>query len=843
MVQNSQNKGKRGRAPTASNPEASNANIHSEEHIRKRQRIERGFRKAIGQAVSDHESDEESDSDSSPSSLSSTPSIKENEDGTDNDDDDDDGEEDDWEDMLDVKNPASNLQTRPSESIAEAGDLILTLEKEYVPSMQLSKKKGPSALERNERLSIHIMHVICLVYHGYLCNNWLNDKELHKNLLEVVEGTAILKRVEAYAAPIDPKPRKSKREDKKKQKGKKQLKQEIPSTKPEDVSAQSIGDTDPKLVELLGILMRFWKKRFRITANGLRKKGYPPVALEPLYVDEESEDKTNNGIEDFKERAKSCQGSRDFGAQLFTALLRALGLEARLIFSLCPLGYGFSRAEMMDEKNTLDRTDEISTVVESDTDSSDSEMDWDSNNTNSRRPRGKDSTKASKSSTKSIPSRAYDKDLKFPTFWTEVYSPVNQKWIAVDPFATGMVLSKDEDMCRLEPKGQAAARSKQQISYVVAYNADNTARDVTVRYLTKKVFPGKTKGFRMPEFEREIFSSRGDVLMTEKYDYFTERILKRFQSKAPKSPRELKEDQDLLPSNLTGSEKTHKKGFPTSLAAYKNHPRYILERHMRREDCILPGELPVHSLLVGKGKSEKEDKVYSRQSIIFGKPAENWYKEGRIIKENEQPLKLVPSRAVTVNRKREIESARREGDADAGMVGLYGFYQTELYHPEPISNGIIPKNAFGNIDCFVPSMIPEGAAHVPYRNAARLSKKLGIEYAEAVVGFEFKNRRAIPRTEGVLCTVENAEILTEACRQDEEQKLLKEGEKREQICLALWRKFLIGMRIIERVEERYGSRTPPASPGFSTNTDKQNSQDDLTNDSPMEEEEGGFLRE
>jgi xeroderma pigmentosum group C-complementing protein len=39
------------------------------------------------------------------------------------------------------------------------------------------------------------------------------------------------------------------------------------------------------------------------------------------------------------------KGSRDFGAQLFTALLRALGIETRLIFSLQPLGYSFGKLE------------------------------------------------------------------------------------------------------------------------------------------------------------------------------------------------------------------------------------------------------------------------------------------------------------------------------------------------------------------------------------------------------------------------------------------------------------------------------------------------------------------
>ena len=53
------------------------------------------------------------------------------------------------------------------------------------------------------------------------------------------------------------------------------------------------------------------------------------------------------------------KGSRDFGAQLFTALLRAMGVETRLIFSLQPLGFSFGKQEdahrLEKRKDDLDR--------------------------------------------------------------------------------------------------------------------------------------------------------------------------------------------------------------------------------------------------------------------------------------------------------------------------------------------------------------------------------------------------------------------------------------------------------------------------------------------------------
>ena len=43
--------------------------------------------------------------------------------------------------------------------------------------------------------------------------------------------------------------------------------------------------------------------------------------------------------EDFQKQAKTLQGSRDFGAQLFCALLRSAAVEARLVCSLQPLPF------------------------------------------------------------------------------------------------------------------------------------------------------------------------------------------------------------------------------------------------------------------------------------------------------------------------------------------------------------------------------------------------------------------------------------------------------------------------------------------------------------------------
>ncbi|KAK6502160.1 hypothetical protein TWF506_002756 [Arthrobotrys conoides] len=836
------------------------------EHAHKRQKIERGFRKAIGKHVSDDGSYEDTDSDIDSASSDDNSSYSKNPQTEPRNPEDEDGEynekgegeeeeekeeegegEVDWEILLDAtKYIDRRLEPlKPSESL-EDKDLVLNLDENCSSSLPL-KKKGISSRERRERLYTHIMHVICLVYHGYRRNTWLNDEELRKIILECVGGTGAKKSVEAYFDFVNPRnpppsPRRASKKGRKGggKKGDSDGKQKRGGSSPLEAPAGRFlpqDSTDTKLIEILGLLMRLWKRKFRIDAPGLRKRGYSENITEAITTDKGSQTERIQGLDDFRQRAKGLHGSRDTGAQLFTALLRALGFESRLVFSICPLGYGFSKGEIRDGGST-GSLGAVASKAESSGESSDYDSSSDTDPSEQKKA-------SSRRRSRGI-AKTYDKDLKFPTFWTEVYSPITEQWIAIDTLVTGLILSKGEDMSKLEPKGLAASKSKQQISYVIAYNVDKSVRDVTIRYLSKMVFPGKTRGFRMPVLGREVFNNQGDLLMIEEFDLFSERILKCFQpcGGGAKTARGLKEDQELLPKAPMESLNSLGLDFPKSVAGYKNHPKYVLERHLKRGDCILPGELPVHTLATGKAGTTKEEKVYLQQSIIVGKPAENWYKEGRVIKMNEQALKLVPNRAVTINRKREIEDAKRDGDVGAGLVGLYGFYQTEVYRPPPVIDGVIPKNAYGNIDCFVPSMIPVGAVHVPWGNAVRLSKKLGIEFAEAVTGFDFKNKRAVPRTEGVLCSEENVELLIEACREDNEHRRSKEGEKRRQVCLGLWKRFLIGLRIVERVEENYGSKSSePAREADDIDVLDQEQEATMGLDDNSDIGEGGFLRE
>lgn len=162
------------------------------------------------------------------------------------------------------------------------------------------------------------------------------------------------------------------------------------------------GATDP-ILKLLGILVHWWKKKFTVDKPGMRKNGYKTLSRFQDEKEQESEkllfttgnrgrdgqethtifmnqgEKVEN-LEHFRELAMECKGSRDTGAMLFTALLRAIGLETRMIFSLQPLGFGFTERESFTEtrlpteeeaREQLKRTAEDRDFVTSNEDSED----------------------------------------------------------------------------------------------------------------------------------------------------------------------------------------------------------------------------------------------------------------------------------------------------------------------------------------------------------------------------------------------------------------------------------------------------------------------------------------
>ncbi|GJJ13329.1 hypothetical protein Clacol_007581 [Clathrus columnatus] len=268
-------------------------------------------------------------------------------------------------------------------------------------------------------------------------------------------------------------------------------------------------------------------------------------------------------------------------------------------------------------------------------------------------------------------------------------------------------------------------------------------------------------------------------------------------------------------------------GMPTSVVAFKDHPIYVLERHVLRDQVINP------RVEIGRFRGEP---VFSRANLITGlKTSENWMRSGRVVKEGEQPLKTTKVRPVTINRKRALGLADYEtstnpsADSEGVTQGLYADYQTELYQPLPVIDGKVPKNDFGNIDLYVETMLPPGGVHVPLKGAVKVAKELGFDYAEAVTGFEFKNRRAYPVLTGIVIAAENESAFLEAYWEFMKDVKEKERLKKEDQILKRWVKLITALRVRKRLQEQYA--------GDDDNTHTHDNREDI------EFEPGGFVIE
>ncbi|KAJ2934228.1 hypothetical protein H1R20_g2864, partial [Candolleomyces eurysporus] len=580
------------------------------------------------------------------------------------------------------------------------------------------------------------------------------------------------------------------------------------------------------------------------------------------------------GPKSLMKHALNRYGSRDVSAQLFTSLCRALGIPARLVVSLQavpwqssvgkpkpkyvrkdPKGKGKGKAKQVHDDDEQEAEDSTKTSFAG----SGQRLDG-TPVPKSEKAKGKERENAppviklrkqkdkgrrlgsSTPSTSTNPSRlrkvepihrfffadllsiaSPDPTTTPPVFWTEVFSRPDSRWMPVDPVRAIVNKRKAFDptphpsnvgtsasaasssTSLLPPRAQPQVnvyslpknvKQENRMLYVVAFEEDGFGRDVTRRY---------ARDYNAKVAKHQGGSSAGNVGGKARQAWW-ESVLN-----LVKRPYQLHRD-DVEDAELATNQIME--GMPTTMAGFKDHPLYVLARHLKQVETIHPP--PPETPEVGKFRGEP---VYPRSSVVSLKSAETWMRtEGRIIKAGSQPLKTIKARPNTVNRVRELEVLKDEL-RDAGhsaenievTQGLYARSQTELYIPPPIVDGKIPKNNFGNLDLYVPTMLPKGAAHVPFKGTAKIAKKLGFDFAEAVTGFEFRKRRANAVIQGVVVAAENEAALLEAYWEAQRAEDEKARAKKEEKALQHWIKLVQGLRIRQRLQDEYADRGTPKS--------------------------------
>jgi len=329
-------------------------------------------------------------------------------------------------------------------------------------------------------------------------------------------------------------------------------------------------------------------------------------------------------------------------------------------------------------------------------------------------------------------------------YWVEVFVVKEAKWVTVD-LLTGKVGCP----------GELESKASKPMLYVMAINNSGKVKDVTQRYASN--FLTQTRKLRVEQA-------------------WLEKLLINY-----KETDDCKEDLELARIATDAP-------LPTSIAAFKDHPLYALQRHLLKFEAIYPPTAPTLGFIKGEA-------VYARECVRSLQGRTSWLKEGKVVRVGEEPYKVV--------------KARPKWDRMSGKwlteepLDVFGEWQVELYIPPPAKNGIVPRNEYGNVELFKPWMLPAGCVQIPINGMHKVIRQLGIDAAPAMVGWDFSGWSCHPVFDGYVVCEENKEKLLDAWNKEQELKVLREKDKREKRVLDNWKKLVKGLMFRQKIQMKY----------------------------------------
>ncbi|XP_053326335.1 DNA repair protein complementing XP-C cells [Spea bombifrons] len=338
--------------------------------------------------------------------------------------------------------------------------------------------------------------------------------------------------------------------------------------------------------------------------------------------------------------------------------------------------------------------------------------------------------------------------------WAEVYLVSEEKWVSVD--CVHGTVGKPQLCFKTASKP---------VTYVVGIDNAGYVKDVTRRY--------------DPEWMTSTRKRRVD-------EDWWEETLRPYSN--PNTEQQDREDAEFEAKMLD-------KPLPTSITEFKNHPLYALKRHLLKYEAIYPET----SAILGYCRGEA---VYSRSCVHILHSRDTWLKEARVVRLGEVPYKMVKGQSNRARKARLADPEKR----DNPDLALFGLWQTEDYQPPVSVDGKVPRNEFGNVYLFKPSMLPIGCAHLRVPNLHRVARKLNIDCVPAITGFDFHCGFSHPVTDGYIVCEEHKDILLAAWDNDQAEMERKQKEKREKRAMGNWKLLIKGLLIRERLKARYGKK-------------------------------------
>uniref|UniRef100_A0A8C6Z2E5 p125 n=1 Tax=Nothoprocta perdicaria TaxID=30464 RepID=A0A8C6Z2E5_NOTPE len=321
--------------------------------------------------------------------------------------------------------------------------------------------------------------------------------------------------------------------------------------------------------------------------------------------------------------------------------------------------------------------------------------------------------------------------------WLEVFLEREDKWVCVD--------------CVHGSVGQPQLCFKnatKPLSYIVGFDNDGSIKDVTQRY--DPVWMTVTRKSRVgSEWWKDT--------------------LRPYES--PFVERDKKEEMEF-------QVKLQDQPLPTAIGEYKNHPLYALKRHLLKYEALYPESAAILGYCRGEA-------VYSRDCVHTLHSKDTWLKQARVVRIGEVPYKMVRGFSNQARKARLMEPANREKQD----LALFGRWQTEEFQPPVAVDGKVPRNEYGNVYLFLPSMLPVGCVQLRLPNLNRVARKLDIDCAQAITGFDFHGGYSHP-------VYTSCSFVLAVARES----------KREKRALGNWKLLTKGLLIRERLKQRYCSK-------------------------------------
>ncbi|MCL7022029.1 hypothetical protein MKW94_001710 [Papaver nudicaule] len=424
-----------------------------------------------------------------------------------------------------------------------------------------------------------------------------------------------------------------------------------------------------------------------------------------------------------------------------------------------------------------------------------------------------------------------------PLYWAEVFCSgenMTGKWVHVD--AVNAVVDGEEKV------EAAAAACRRSLRYVVAF-AGNGAKDVTRRYClkwyqiaSKRINSCWWDAVLAPLNGLESVATAGLVHLESSSNNTSSNLCKVNASEKRSSTEGgviSSLIQEYLPGNCSTNQKHGMKDskqnlenigvqsssqcgvatrnsledmelqtraltepLPTNQQAYRTHHLYALERWLTKNQILHP-KGPILGYCSGHP-------VYPRNCVQTLHSEHRWLREALQVKASEKPAKLV-KRSSKVGKVQASEPEADKEDEGEENIALYGRWQLEPLNLPYAVNGVVPRNERGQVDVWSEKCLPHGTVHLRLPRVYTVAKRLGIDSAPAMVGFDFRNGRTVPIFEGIVVCTEFKDAILQAYAEEEERREAEEKKRNEAQAISRWYQLLSSIITRQRLNQTYGA--------------------------------------